>query len=276
MSDRSELVLHSVRRVLAPLVRLLLRHGITYPRLAAELKTVFLQAAEAELKAQNMPRTASALTLLSGVHRRDVRTLLAPAEARSAALGAHTAGKTPPLSLATEVIARWRHLHGKRRGKDAGLVPPLPRADFDALVASISQDVRPRAVLDELKRLGAVDEEDGGQVKLAAASFAPTRNFEAMAEFFAANLGDHAAAAGENFASRANFLDQAVFTDGISERSAQQLQQLSLEAWKAARTQVMDEVQALYAHDSAELPAAARRHRMRFGVYFYSEPEDQP
>jgi MFS family permease len=43
---------------------------------------------------------------------------------------------------------------------------------FDALVASVSSDIRPRAVLDELKRLGVADEAEDGRVSLLAGSFA--------------------------------------------------------------------------------------------------------
>ena len=38
MSTRAHLVLSSALRVLKPLVRLLLRHGVSYPALAAALK----------------------------------------------------------------------------------------------------------------------------------------------------------------------------------------------------------------------------------------------
>jgi len=52
-----------------PLVRLLIKNGVTYPAFAVALKRVFLDAARAELARQRMPQTDSAVTLLSGVHR---------------------------------------------------------------------------------------------------------------------------------------------------------------------------------------------------------------
>jgi len=58
-----------------------------------------------------------------------------------------------PLSLAGEVVARWLshpdHQDRRRRPR------ALARAEFDALVASVSSDVRGRALLDELLRLRA-------------------------------------------------------------------------------------------------------------------------
>ena len=99
--DRSTLVLDAVLRALKPAARLLLASGVSYGAFAAALKRVFLDAAQDELRARGMPCTDSALTLLSGVHRRDVRTLL-----RSAPDGAGAAARGP-LSMASEVALRW-------------------------------------------------------------------------------------------------------------------------------------------------------------------------
>ena len=66
-------VLARVLHVLRPLVRPLVHQGVTYPALAAALKRIFLDEARRELQRRGMVATDSALTLLSGVHRRDVR-----------------------------------------------------------------------------------------------------------------------------------------------------------------------------------------------------------
>ena len=61
--------------MLAPLVRLLVASGVTYPQFTTALKTAFLRAAHAELESSNKKVTDSAVSLLSGVHRKDVRAL---------------------------------------------------------------------------------------------------------------------------------------------------------------------------------------------------------
>ena len=75
MSSQPSLVLDRVLRVMQPLVRLLLRNGVTYTVFAAALKRVFLDGARQELAARGMAQTDSAVSLLCGVHRRDVRSL---------------------------------------------------------------------------------------------------------------------------------------------------------------------------------------------------------
>ena len=271
------LVLDRVLVTLLPLVRLLLRHGVTYPAFVAAVKRVFLRAATDELAGRGMVATDSAVSLLSGVHRRDVRTLTRGAAAEPAS--------APPLTLglAAQVVARWMHdsayrtADGRPRVLDRG-VDAAGQGGFDSLVAGISHDVRPRAVIDELLRLGVVVERDDGIV-LAAAGFAPHAGFEEALWLAAQNLHDHAAAAVANLHGESppprGFLEQAVFVDEISAASAARLQQVSVLAWKQAFQTVMQAAQDRFDHDAASVAPDARRHRARFGVYFFSEQEPE-
>ena len=269
MTSQPTLALDHVLRVLQPLVRLLLRNGVTYGVFAAALKRVFLDAARAELAGRGMPATDSAVSLLSGVHRRDVRTLTrGPASAPDAA---------PPLKLglAAQVVARWMN-DTDFQGAD-GRPAPLPRAgagdaSFDALVARVSRDVRPKAVMDELLRLGVVTDGEAGLV-LEGSGFAPREGFEEVSWLTAHNLQDHAAAAVANLLGEGNHLEQAVFVDEITEDSARHLQRVAVQAWNAAFKTVMGQAQARFDADAATAPPEQRRHRARFGVYFFSERE---
>jgi Family of unknown function (DUF6502) len=270
MKERPQIVLHSVLRLLKPLARLLLASGVTYPAFAAACKRVFLEAAQDELKSRQMPVTDSALTLLSGVHRRDVRTLLRGEQTpRQAA-----AAEREPLGLASEVATRWLFDEAYRPGR--GRVRKLPRGNepgsFDSLVASVSSDVRPRAVLDELKRLGVVSEDEHG-VTLLAGSFAPRQGFEEMSWLFADNLHDHIAAAAANLQGQANFLEQSISVDEITQASAEQLQATAVLAWKQAFKTVMGQAQQHFDADAKAAAPQERQHRARFGVYFFSDRE---
>lgn len=275
------LVLDRVLALLRPLVRLLLRHGVTYPVFAAALKRVFLAAAQDELAARGMAGTDSAVSLLSGVHRRDVRTLTRGALAEPAT------APPPALGLAAQVVARWMHEPAFRAAD--GRPRALPRQGgqgFDALVAGVSSDVRPRAVLDELLRLGVVAEQAAAAgddaaptLELVAGGFAPHQGFEETLWLTAQNLHDHAAAAVANLHGESpqpgGFLEQALFVDELSAESVQRLRQASREAWQAAFQTVMQTAQERFDHDAATLPAPERRHRARFGVYFFSEQEPE-
>lgn len=270
MSSRSSVVLAAVLRACKPLVRLLLRHGVAYPAFAAALKQVFLEAAVAELRGGGKKQTDSALSLLSGVHRRDIREL--------ASQGGASMALDAPMNLASQVAARWltdpAYLDRKRRPR------VLPRSgdapSFDALVASISSDVRPRAVLDDMVRLGMLNQTEAG-LEVLALGIVPREGFPEMAALLADNLHDHAAAACLNVGGAHNYLEQALFVDELTAESAQQLHAASARAWRRAFQDVMREAQARFDHDRVHAPADQRIHRVRFGSYFLScDPHDNP
>jgi Family of unknown function (DUF6502) len=270
MKNQPTLVLQRVLHVLKPLVRLLLRNGVTYPVLAAALKRVFLDAAREELARRPMAQTDSAVSLLCGVHRRDVRTLSAAAADATTTL-VPTLG---PLGMAAQVVGRWMHdgtLHDAT-GQPLALPRSGPRPSFDSLVASVSSDVRPRAVLDELLRLGVAQEETD-TVRLVRGGFAPSQSFDDTSALMADNLRDHAAAAVANLQDGGNFLEQAVFVDQLSAASVLHLHKLAAQAWRQALKPVMQEAQTRFDAD-AQLPPEQRAQRARFGAYFYSEPEE--
>jgi Family of unknown function (DUF6502) len=270
MSTRQDFTLRAVLRVLRPLVRMLVREGVTYPALAAALKPLFVDAAHAELQRQGMRQTASATSLLSGVHRKDLREMAAPATAKRAR-GADVGAR---LHLVGQVVARWMSARGwQAKGRPRVLPRSGGTRSFDALVASVSQDVRARAVLDEMLRLGVVQDTADG-LALTSAGLVPRAGFDAMSEALAVNLHDHAAAAVANVGEGRNFLDQALYVDEITDASVVVLERDAVQAWRAAFATLMASAQERFDTDARDAPPDARTRRLRFGVYCWNAPMD--
>ena len=254
MSSGTDPFARAMRGLLRPLVRMLIARGITAPAFYRVLKQVYVEVARDEFRLGDAPPTDSRVTLLTGVHRRDVRAIVAAGD------DGWPAARAKAAAFAT-VIARWR----------AGGATPLDRAAFDALVEGISRDIRPRTVLDELLRQGAVIEE-GETLRLSPGATAAPAPDEAKLAFFATNVGDHLAAAAANLdADPPPFLERAVFFNRMPaaevdriEAHARDASQTLLEDLAARSTQVQ--------RASAEVPDAAdARTRYRFGVWFYRE-----
>jgi hypothetical protein len=269
-TTRSAIALAAVLRAIKPLARLLLRHGVGYPAFASALKQVFLEVAADELQRAGKKQTDSALSLLSGVHRRDVRGLGRLDGARIAVEG--------PMNMASEVMSRWltAPAYQGQNGQPLVLARTGAAPSFEALVAAMSSDVRPRAVLDELVRLGMA-QEAGDKVRLLAPGFVPRHGFAEMAALLSDNLHDHAAAAGSNLDGEHNYLEQAVFSQELTAASAHQLHRFCAHAWRDQFKTVMREAQARFEHDRQHAPADERIHRVRFGAYFFaSDDHDRP
>ena len=270
----AERALRESAHVLAPVVRWLLRSGVSYGALAAQLKTVFVDAARHELLSAGTPPTFSALSMLSGVHRKDVRAL------EDAASGeAPATRRAQGIPLASQVYTHW--LTARRFRSRNGQPKPLQRTgpglSFDTLAREISQDVHPRTVLDELLRLGLV-RLDGETAVPIRQAFMPRRELDELTALFAANAADHIAAAVQNLASdEAPFLEHSVFADGLSAESVAHLQCTAVGLWKQSFDKVVGEARQRVDQDeqAAGVPPAPA-HRIRYGVYFYSELTDAP
>src|SRR5574343_557404 len=160
-------VLPEALGIAQPLVIWLLRSGIGYGEFVSALKPLFLAQAERELRSNGQKVTDSALSLLSGLHRKDVRALRATAEGAQQTISDQRNAWGKP-SLANQVVTRWM---GRAEMPDA-LPVAGAEGSFESLVQSVSCDVHPRTVLLELQRLGIVREEDG-QVQLLREAFVP-------------------------------------------------------------------------------------------------------
>jgi hypothetical protein len=264
--QHAELALREAAALMAPIARWLMRNGVPYPAFAAMLKSVFVDVARDELERAGARPTHSALSVLSGVHRKDVRSLETDAQEPRPA---HS------IPLASRVFTRW--LTDTRYHGPDGKPRPLARSgpgphSFETLVRERSADVHPRTVLDELLRSGLV-RVDGDEVAVAETSFVPSRKIDELTALFSANASDHLAAAVHNLTVKApKFLEQSIFADGMTQESVDHLHQCARQAWGTAFTAMVNE-----ARQRVELDADAEAdHRMRFGVYFYAEPVTAP
>ena len=258
-SDTLHPVLGAVLRVMAPLVRWLLRSGVGYAEFTAAIKPVFLAEARAEVRRIRRKETDSALSLLSGLHRKDVR---------KAALEVDAQGTCAPVkaSLASQVVARWV----------ANALPQtLPLAgdqSFESLVHQVSRDVHPRSVQYELVRLGVAHLVDG-QLVLLRQAFVPDPQAMESRQLLADSVADHLAAGVHNLTGDSRdggrkYLEQALFADGLSQESVRTLEQLANELWHEAMRRMMQAAVPLCEHDE---PLGGDQ-RLRLGMFCFAEP----
>lgn len=265
LSESSPLI-RAIQRILRPLARLLMIHGVNFPAFSGLAKAVFVDVAVHDFPEDGAALTDSRVSLLSGVHRREVKRLRAESI---------QSAPPPVVSMGSQIVARWC---GDGRYTDAHRMPrPLPRserqggeASFENLVASVSKDIRPRAVLDEWMRLGVAHVDDQDRVHLAESAFIPAQGAEEKAFFFGKNLHDHMAAATHNLlGGTPPFLERSVYYDGLSPESVAALRELSRKLAVAALQEVNHQALALQELDAGRADAA---QRMTFGVFFQDGP----
>ncbi len=262
-------LMRALRRLLRPLVRLLLEYQITFPAFANLLKSVYVEEATRSFAIPGRPQTVSRLTLLTGIHRKDVKRLQdePPEDDRVPAT----------VSLGAQLVLRWTTdpQYQTSDGKPIAL-PRLARdrtdPSFESLVESVSKDIRPRAILDEWQRLGVaiIDSED--HVQLVANAFVPKLGFDEKAYYLGRNLHDHLAATAHNLIGEGKpLLERSVYYGNLRAESVEILERLATEVGMNALQRINREARTLQKADASR---PEHIHRMRFGVYFYHQPQN--
>ncbi len=181
MSDSLKQTLLAAFRVLmSPLVRILLRHGISYAEFAEVAKAVYVETAIRDFKVVGKRATRTRIAVITGLTRKEVKRVIDEAVKERYEL------KTSYNRLG-RVLVGW-HTDPEFIGP-YGMPLELQYesgnpADvtFASLVKKHSGDMSPRSVLDELVRVGAVLETEGGWYRVLRRDYIPeaqgVHNFE--------------------------------------------------------------------------------------------------
>ena len=266
-SKNQLLIANALKRVFRPFVKLMLANNLTYTFAIDVLKTLFVEVADQDFTIDNKRQTDSRISLMSGVHRKDVKRLreLQP-DVEDVMPG--------NVSLGSQLIALW---NANPAFVDAdGLPKPLPRfasdnadASFESMVRSLSTDIHPRAVLDEWLRLSVARLDEDNFVHLTTDMFIAQEGFDEKVYYFGHNLHDHASAAVSNvIGQRPGFFERCVHYDELSQQSVMAIADFAQkQGMKALRSvnKVADEAAM------GDKLAKNANMRMTYGVYFYSE-----
>lgn len=161
-------VLGGFQLVLRPIVKVLLRYGISFSEFAETAKTAFVDVATSEFGIRGRPTNISRVAVMTGLTRKEVRRLRDKLEDGEDAVEI----KTTPIA---KVLTRW---HSEREfldsdGRPAVLAFSGQEKSFSALVKKFAGDVPPGAMRTELKRIGSVEENSEGRLKLVRRSVVP-------------------------------------------------------------------------------------------------------
>ena len=160
-------LLAACRHLLHPLVRILLRHGVSYGEFTDSVRGAYIDIARAELVPPGRPHTDSRLSILTGITKEEVHRIRALDEKDSSEVG---------LNRIARVLQGWSQDPEYLGPYGLPLEIPLlgDGISFEQLVKTYADDVTPRALLEELVRVNAALETDDGYVRLLNRTYLPT------------------------------------------------------------------------------------------------------
>ena len=245
--------------LLEPIAMLAVARGVPFATIEGLLKAAFVEAAAKAQPATAGQRIVSRVATATGLTRREVARLIEVPR-----------GSAPVRpSPATQVFTRWRAdpKLRDRRGRAIALPRQGPAPSFEALARSVTQDVHPRSLLDELCRLGLAVERDD-TVELVRDSVVAKGDSERAYAFLGSNVGDHLRASVANvLAETPAHVEQAVFADELSAESIAAFDAIARAQWQALLEATVPKLQALIDADAAA--GRTRDRRVRIGLYTY-------
>lgn len=272
VSKQARLIIGALAKLLRPLVKLLINCQVTFPMLSELLKSVYVDVARTEYKLEKKKITDSRISVLTGVHRKDIRRIREEDEPNN--------DEPSVVSLGTQLISVW--MTDPKYIDNKGQPKPLAKrdgrsgvVDFETLVQSVGKkDIHARSVLDDWLKLGVVEFNDSDEVVLLHEAFIPEKGFDEKVFFFRQNIHDHLAAVANNLIGEsAPLLERAVYYSELSVESVLELQELAKEHAMKALREVDKRAKQLKRRDSNR-DIARRKLRMNFGTYFYKETKN--
>jgi len=214
MKDELQRTISSaIVRILRPLVRVLLRNGIPYASFAELAKWAYIDVASRDFTIEGRKPSISRVSILTGLSRKEVKRI----QETSRHDDFHSIER---YNRAARVISGWLKdplfLTSKQTPRDL----PFEEGEisFSNLVKAYSGDVPPRAVLDELLRVGVVERDDG-QVRLLAKGYIPSKGEVEKLHILGTDVRDLIASIDHNLISdpAEAFLQRKVSYDNIPE-----------------------------------------------------------
>jgi Family of unknown function (DUF6502) len=272
MTDEIKRALHAaVLRLLRPLVRLLLHHSVPYETFADLARWVYVDVAEKEFALPNKKQTASRISVITGLNRKEVARLQEmTVEDNTEAVAS--------FNRAEIVVTAWRHEYPKVDSPNHTSTLPLEgEHSFASLVKRWSGDMPVRAVLDELLRVGVVRRLENDEIELlsSGAVVPAAENREALLTLFGEDTSDFIESISHNvLASDENkFFQRKAWYDNIPVQLLAGTKAIARQRGQAIVDELTEEL-SKFDRDYTPSLQGTGRARAVFGVYYYEEVTD--
>lgn len=260
---------HAVRKILRPLVRILLRAGVPCGAFIEQAKRVYVEIAREEFNTRKTP-SISHTAVVTGLTRKEVSRLWKqPVEAAEPAVDKY--------NRAARVISAWVRdaRYADARGGPASLAFHPERegdASFSELVSQASGDMPPRAVLDELIRVGAVEELRNAKFRLVERAYVPAKGDEEKLAILGSDVAELLSTIDHNLVeppARARF-QRKVLYDNLPVECLERLRGNAATASQAL-LEDLDAEMRTFDRDADPNVGGSGRATAAVGIYYYEE-----
>ena len=257
---------HSILRLLTPLIRTVLRWGMSHAEFSELAKQVFVSVADQDFALPGKKQTRARVAMLTGIQRKEVSRIQAMTQSAEGDLDA-------AYNRALRVTSGWRE---DPDFCDDGVPRPLAlngERGFSELVKRYSGDLTARSVLDELLRVGTIVETEADLYRLMPdAVHVPKDDAAAQLNIMGRAGADLLSTMDHNLLSPEKRLQLTVAYDNLPGSAVRRFQALSHDR-SLTLLKSFDRWLAEHDRDQQSLPDEPDdRYRAGIGIYYFEEP----
>jgi hypothetical protein len=261
--------------LMKPVVRILLRSGVGFSDFAEWAKLTYVEIAEKEFGVEGRVQSTSRISILTGLHRKEVARIRKDLEQGG------VSERNVPANRAERVVNAW--LRESRYSSDESKPLDLPYSSdtdcepsFESLVKSYSGDIHSRTLLDELIRIGAVSQLSNDHLRLERAGYVPSTESVEQLGIAGQSAHDLIATLANNInpESSGRYFQRSVAYRHLSNESVSEFKEyselenekllLKLNKWLAQRDMSIEEQET-----------ADCQYRVGVGVYYFQESSSE-
>ena len=266
-----EQILDALLLISRPIVRILLRYGISHREFAEVTKTAFVDVASADFGLRGRPTNISRVAVMTGLTRKEVkriRDLISKGD-RSISV------KTTPIS---DVLHHW-HAQAEFTDND-GKPLRLPFsggvASFSSLVKAYGGDVPAGAMRTEMMRVGVISQDETGELQVLARAMRPDSDHQRLvtmlvhgAYSFLSNIAHNTdpTSPGQNWASR------IAYTTALDKSESGQLRRIAKDRITEFAESI-DDVFIAYESLHSSSGGGEKAAPVAVGVFYFEEHDE--
>ncbi len=265
MKTKAKNAFHSaIVKLLKPLIKMLLRNSIPYGTFAELAKWVYVDIASNEFDIPGRKQTTSRAATITGLTRKEVKSL-------KEITGPNDLGAAERYNRAARVISGW--LKDNRfttsKGDPLELLFEGGENSFSSLVRSYSGDVPPRAILDEMTRVGTV-EVVNNSIRLLTRGYIVKEGEAEMIGIMGVDVSEFISTFDHNITNDPSkaFLQRKVSYDNIPEEALLELRDLIFEQGKEF-SESIDRLVAKYDRDTNPSLKGTGRKTAGLGIFYF-------
>lgn len=260
----------AVARIVRGLARVLLRHGVPFQAFSDVAKQAYVQSAREDFAIPGRKQTISRLAVLTGLTRKEIQKLVSAEQATDKE-------ELDRYNRAARVVSGWVRDDAFRKsdGKPHVLPPEGDMPSFAELVRRYSGDMPPRAVLDELLRVGTVERTSDGNIRLVEHAYIPRKSDSDKLAILGADVYDLVDTIDHNLVDRDDpRFQRKLMYDNLPIEAVEKFRELSA---AHAQTLMEDLDNWLSRHDRDVNPESEGEGQMRagIGIYYFEENLDK-